>query len=164
MLTASTPASKPVGYLAKYVSKCDGQTFPRGIRLYGVGGLDDTALQFSRWWCAPLYVRASISPDDMPRRCLGGFYSPVSGEFVPSPYRVVIVRDPAFPIRRVFVELVDDSLTADEASAQNRARIERSKTFAREAGYFWTEFEGEILPLIQPLLDGSPRVASPDPF
>jgi len=82
--TRTERARCAVGYLAKYVSKgCPSELLPGGARLYGVGGLGVSRLQW-RWWMLPRYVRDVASPADDFRRICGGFVSRVSGEMIRS--------------------------------------------------------------------------------
>lgn len=60
-MTNTQPALAGVGYLMKYLSKLGELTkFPRGLRLYGIGGLDQAARNVRSWlnlpgWCKPLF-------------------------------------------------------------------------------------------------------------
>lgn len=68
-------AIKPVGYLMKYVSKVDSKnagSFPRGARLYGVGGLDKGGRDCKRWVLWPSYVRQNAAAGDPWRPAEGG--------------------------------------------------------------------------------------------
>ena len=54
-------ARNPIGYLVKYISKCDSaHEFPRGARIYGGGGFKGTAKQIRRWLAQPGYVRSFV--------------------------------------------------------------------------------------------------------
>jgi len=136
-MTKTEVAYKPVGYLAKYVSKCDEQDFPKGIRLFGIGGLDHAARDFRRWWCAPLYVRGQAGPGDRPMRDSGGYLSRVTGEFLITPYEIKLKRGPLGE-RQVWVAMVGDPSEV-EIAAMNDAWTEASRTFAREARFTWLE-------------------------
>lgn len=59
---------RPIGYMAKYVSKGESGTvyldenfqpreFPKGCRIHGRSGLDVAQRRVVAWWCAPRYVR-----------------------------------------------------------------------------------------------------------
>lgn len=79
-------------YIAKYVSKGGGESsaYPKGARIHGAGGFSASAAVERRWWCCPSWVREVMPIDLEPRRAVGGgFLSRISGEFLPSPYRVV---------------------------------------------------------------------------
>lgn len=103
------------GYLAKYLSKMgDGiHRFRKGQRTHGSGGLDVAASRERRWWMAPKYVRdlwpswqSNVSPAKG-----GGWVARITGEWVPSPWRLVsfgamgvVVRWIAGPAIGVFSE------------------------------------------------------------
>jgi hypothetical protein len=78
-------ARRPVGYLAKYVSKADGETaFPRGLRLHGRGGLELADRLKVSWWLLPRYQRdRSIPADRCVRASGGGWVSRDTGQFWP---------------------------------------------------------------------------------
>ena len=84
-------ARNPVGYLAKYASKGDGgHAFPKGARLCGSGGLSLRARLERAWWMAPQWVKDRFSVEDRPVRAPGGgWMSRVTGEHLPSPWRLV---------------------------------------------------------------------------
>jgi hypothetical protein len=57
-----------VGYLMKYVSKLDGQAeFPHGLRLYGVGGLDQQARAVRAWYNLPEWAKREHGVGDLQR-------------------------------------------------------------------------------------------------
>jgi len=61
-MTKTEWARKPVGYVAKYASKGhneSGANFPKGCRIYGVGGLEGDQKDEVRWWNFPKWVRLS---------------------------------------------------------------------------------------------------------
>lgn len=91
-LTRIEWARNAVGYIAKYASKgCDVQSLPSGARICGAGGLTDDARNERAWWLSPGWVRESWTSADRPRRApagVGGWLSTVSGEWLPSPWRV----------------------------------------------------------------------------
>lgn len=83
-------AKKAVGYITKYASKGDdlpaGAKFPRGCRLYGVGGLladDRVVLRFYR---APKFVREHFGEGADIRKVRGGYIDVVSCSFLKSPW------------------------------------------------------------------------------
>ena len=86
-------ARNAVGYIAKYSSKGgDSERFPKGARIHGAGGLNADSARCRRWWSFPRWVRARFSVADDGRRVVGGgFGSRVSGELVPSPYKVLML-------------------------------------------------------------------------
>lgn len=67
-------ARNAVGYLVKYASKgtAEGQSIPRGARLFGVGGLDAARRLRRAWKMLPRYMRQECSPEDRVRRARGG--------------------------------------------------------------------------------------------
>ncbi len=135
-MTKTEIARKPVGYLAKYISKGDEQEFPKGIRLFGIGGLDHAVRDFRRWWCAPLYVRGQIAPQDRPMRCTGGFLARATGEFAITPYTVHLKRNELSHAYEVWVSIAGDPTDA-QVKQQNAAYVAQSRRFAKDAGYFW---------------------------
>ncbi len=64
-------ARSGVGYLMKYVSKLDGvgavTSFPDGLRLYGVGGLDHQARAVRTWYNLPEWAKRNHGVGDLAR-------------------------------------------------------------------------------------------------
>lgn len=92
--TESKPARKGVGYLMKYCSKGskdDLVSYPRGCRVFAVGGLTDSTRRRVRWWRAPNWFRkllpdsASFITHDL-RKIKAGYCDRVSGFEAKSPY------------------------------------------------------------------------------
>lgn len=94
-------AQKPVGYLAKYASKLAHSAqeelqrvyrgLPKGSRLHGCGGLSDASAAERRWWLSPTWVRKAWAPALDPRPAPGGGWaSRVTGQWLSSPYRVIV--------------------------------------------------------------------------
>lgn len=83
-------ARNAVGYIAKYASKgLDTLKFPKGLRLYGSGGLQKESQRERRWWLLPVWLRESFEPiDDVIRAIGGGFVARRTGEWLPSPFVV----------------------------------------------------------------------------
>lgn len=82
-------ARKAAGYLAKYTSK--GQDvgdppFPKGIRISGVGGLDQEGKRELRWWRAPSEAREFFGVGVDIRRVNGGRVCKDTGLFWESPW------------------------------------------------------------------------------
>jgi hypothetical protein len=51
-------SAQPSRYLAKYASKgTEGESLPKGVRVSGCGGLDESSKRELRWWLLPRYVR-----------------------------------------------------------------------------------------------------------
>lgn len=88
--TNTKKADKPVGYLMKYASKPDSKSiggFPRGSRIYGIGGLDAPGAAFKRWVLWPAYVQGNASVADRFRPTEGGGYrNDETGEFLASEF------------------------------------------------------------------------------
>jgi hypothetical protein len=100
--TQIASARNPVGYLVKYSSKGNGDAkFPKAARIYGSGGLSLKSRNERTWWLSPAWVRKHFPlPSMRLRRVFGGGWLCLdTGEWVPSPYRVVFDRG------RVFVYL-----------------------------------------------------------
>lgn len=100
-LTRTERAKFAPGYLAKYVSKgatctvdADGNevahTFPKGARLYGVGGLKDIARVEWRWWMMPRWMREAIGWLGQAKRMKGGYVCKQTGEIFATPYEVIL--------------------------------------------------------------------------
>lgn len=82
---------RPVAYLAKYLSKEDTNAFPKGCRIMGCGGLNESSRSERTWWLMPTWVKDIATIDDKPRRATGGgIVLKSSGEIVPSPWTVKI--------------------------------------------------------------------------
>lgn len=96
-------ARKPVAYLAKYASKTHskGGSMPRGIRLFGIGGLELEDRRERSWWMLPQYIRNIDGvPNDEEqaelvqtartigntKRAKGGGWLTPYGEWFPSKY------------------------------------------------------------------------------
>ena len=91
-------AKNPVGYLAKYASKGDRyDSFPKGLRMHGSGGLSLAYKIEKRWWVTPSWVR-NWQPEivDIKRATGGGYFRVDTGEWRPSPWRVLFVDGKVF--------------------------------------------------------------------
>jgi len=65
-------AKAGVGYLMKYLSKLGELTkFPKGLRLYGIGGLNKTGRAVRSWLNLPEWVKASHGVGDVVRKKCG---------------------------------------------------------------------------------------------
>lgn len=83
-------ARNALGYIAKYASKGTDGTFPKGARLTTSGGLSKRARFERAWWLAPGWVREVLTPVDEPVRAPGGgWVARRTGEWLPSPWRLV---------------------------------------------------------------------------
>jgi len=97
-LTRTEWARNAVGYMAKYASKGTDDILPKGVRLYGVGGLSERSRVFRAWWNLPVSIRRWGFPYDFWRRAVGGgWVCRSTGEWRPSQWSVRIV------LGRVFV-------------------------------------------------------------
>ena len=101
-MTNTERAKSGVGYLMKYLSKLGELTvFPDGLRLYGVGGLDDLARQVRSWynlpeWVKNLYGVGSVKRSDGYLVVLetGEILSPMfRREFVPGGVQLYVLGD-----------------------------------------------------------------------
>jgi len=81
-------ARKPVAYLMKYLSKdtskCFG-SFPRGARIYGVGGLNDLRC-VRRWLNYPRFIKCRSDVNERWQRFAGGGWIDADGVHYPSEY------------------------------------------------------------------------------
>lgn len=94
-----------MGYMSKYMSKTTASAamkFPKGARLFGVGGLDQEQRREVRYRLAPFWVRDALGTYADIRRTVGGWCDKFTGEFLRSPWKVFIdkygftwaIRDP----------------------------------------------------------------------
>lgn len=89
------PSHNPAGYLAKYASKT-GRTvadhdvsFPRGLRIYGCGGLDEAQRQIKQFINRPAWLAAGTRPEDRLKRVQGGgWIDRDTLDFWPSPWKL----------------------------------------------------------------------------
>lgn len=80
---------RPVAYLAKYLSKDDHGMFPKGCRIMGCGGLNESSRNERCWYLMPTWVKEIATIDDKPLRAKGGgIVLKSTGEIVPSPWTV----------------------------------------------------------------------------
>lgn len=99
-LTRTEVARDAVGYIAKYASKGADDNIPKGVRLYGVGGLSANHRQIRAWWNLPTYVRHWGFPVDRWRRAPGGGWCRrTTGELRPSQWSVEFVLGRVFASR-----------------------------------------------------------------
>lgn len=86
-------AQNPIGYLMKYASKAtaaEASKYPRGCRMFGVGGLDKSGREEVRYWRAPTWVRDAMPGTADIRKTVGGYVDAYTGEFLRSPWRVCV--------------------------------------------------------------------------
>ncbi|MGJ7531414.1 rolling circle replication-associated protein [Variovorax sp. GB1P17] len=80
----------PVAYLMSYAKKANSKNvggFPRGSRLYAVGGLDAPGAAIKRWVLWPAYVQGNAAITDRFRPAEGGGYiNAETGQFLESEF------------------------------------------------------------------------------
>lgn len=83
-------STAPVAYLMKYASKIESKNvgrFPRGSRIHGAGGLDESGRCIRRWVLWPAYVQGNASVSDRFRPAPGGgFANAETGELLRAEY------------------------------------------------------------------------------
>lgn len=87
-LTNVVKAFAPVRYVMKYASKFENSgSFPKGARIYGIGGMDSSGAGCRRWINWPSFVQGNSSSSDRSRRAVGGgWVIGRTGEVLPSEY------------------------------------------------------------------------------
>ena len=87
-MTNTQKALSGVGYLMKYLSKLGELTiFPKGLRLYGMGGLTTQGRSVRRWYNLPEWVKLSGGIGDVTK--VGNlFVHRETGEIIPPAYSV----------------------------------------------------------------------------
>lgn len=91
--TNTVTAQSPISYIAKYASKTtadQAHQYPKGARMHGVGGLGAEPRRHVRYWMAPMWVRDVLSGRADIRKVSGGYMDKFTGEFLPSPWRVLL--------------------------------------------------------------------------
>lgn len=87
-MTNTQPARSGVGYLMKYMSKLGELTkFPKGIRLYGIGGLDQDGKNVRTWLNLPEWVKCSYGVGEI-KRIKRGFCEKSTGLMLEPMFRV----------------------------------------------------------------------------
>lgn len=90
-MTNTQPAKAGVGYLMKYLSKLgEFSHFPKGLRLYGVGGLSDVARSIRTWLNLPEWAKCTYGVGDVVRKSCG-LVVRATGEILDSPYVVSLL-------------------------------------------------------------------------
>ncbi len=92
-MTNTQPAKAGVGYLMKYLSKL-GQfhRFPRGLRLYGMGGLSAMGREVRTWLNLPEWAKLEHGVGELKR--LGSRLAVRStGELLPTPWKMERIPD-----------------------------------------------------------------------
>jgi hypothetical protein len=101
-MTNTQKAKAGVGYLMKYLSKLGELTvFPEGLRLYGIGGLDESARAVRGWYNLPEWVKCTYGVGDVKRMGshlvdmqTGEVLPPMfSSQFIPGGIRLRCLRD-----------------------------------------------------------------------
>lgn len=87
-MSNTQPALSGVGYLMKYLSKLGELTrFPKGLRLYGIGGLDQVGKSVRSWLNLPEWVKRTNGVGDVVRKKSGLVVS-ATGEILQPAYEV----------------------------------------------------------------------------
>lgn len=92
-MTNIVNAASPIGYITKYASKAtegDVSRYPKGARICGHGGLTSENRRHMRYWQAPFWVRDALGGRADIRKVVGGYADRITGEFLRSPWRVVV--------------------------------------------------------------------------
>ena len=90
-MTNTQIAKAGVGYLMKYLSKLgEFSHFPKGLRLYGIGGLNATARTVRSWLNLPEWAKRSYGVGDLVRKS-NQLVVRTTGEILSSPYLVSLV-------------------------------------------------------------------------
>ena len=105
-------AIKPIGYLLKYATKGDEGAFPRGLRLFGYGGLTAGGRSVRYWLCLPGWVHHRARSFQRITRLPGGLWLvEQTGEVWRSPWEFVRFDSDAQMVE--FRRRVDKPLPAD---------------------------------------------------
>lgn len=85
-------AKHAVGYLMSYLTKGSKESelgeYPKGARVYGVGGLAEADRRVRRWLNRPAFLQARFDINAPLRRAVGGgWINDDTGEFFPSEFR-----------------------------------------------------------------------------
>lgn len=90
-MSNTQPAKAGVGYLMKYLSKLgEFHRFPKGLRLYGIGGLTEDGRSVRAWLNLPEWAKLEAGVGELCRRG-GRLIVKATGEMVPSPYAVEMI-------------------------------------------------------------------------
>lgn len=107
-------AQSPIGYITKYASKttpAQARGYPKGARMCGHGGLTTEGRRHLRYWHAPFWVRDALGGRADIRKTVGGYFDRLTGEFLPSPWRVEICAN-----GQVFAYRIDQQQTVELAA------------------------------------------------
>jgi hypothetical protein len=90
-MTNTQAAKAGIGYLMKYLSKLgEFSRFPKGLRLYGIGGLSAAARAIRTWLNLPEWAKRSFGVGDLVRQS-SRLMVHATGEILDSPYRVLLL-------------------------------------------------------------------------
>lgn len=90
-MTNTEIAKSGVGYLMKYLSKLGELTrFPKGLRLYGIGGLNDTGRAVRSWYNLPEWAKRSYGVGELVRK-VGSLVVRATGEILPPAFAVSLM-------------------------------------------------------------------------
>ena len=104
-MTNTQRAKAGIGYLMKYLSKLgEFSRFPKGLRLYGIGGLNAAARGIRTWLNLPEWAKRSHGVGDLIRQS-GRLVVQATGKVLSSPYLVSLV--PGALIVRVIAQIPD---------------------------------------------------------
>lgn len=110
-------ARKAVGYVVKYASKACASTapFPKGLRLYGIGGTIELERVELRYWRAPKFAREFLGRFADIRKVKGGYECKLTSVFCPSPWEFSGMLDgrPFFVYNDGIVEKEVDDVACD---------------------------------------------------
>jgi len=88
-MTNTQVSRSGVGYLMKYVSKFSPfHAFPKWMRLYGIGGLNEQARAIRSWRNLPTWARDQFGVGELTRRACG-LVVRATGEILESPWAVL---------------------------------------------------------------------------
>lgn len=90
-MTQRAPALSGVGYLMKYLTKLGEFTiFPKGLRLYGIGGLNAVGRSVRQWFNLPQWAKNVFGVGEL-KRSAGRLVVQATGEILEAAYAVRIV-------------------------------------------------------------------------
>ena len=151
-LTRTELARRAVGYVAKYASKDHSKDagYPKGMRIYGIGGLGAKGRREVRWWNCPQWAREYFGKEaDLHRAVGGGFVDRNTGEVKQSDWGFggaywTWVQVPGAGMRRVpVVKLVKrDGVTHPGHAAEWAATVDLHEGLTRiESATAWRASE-----------------------
>lgn len=90
-MSNTQPAKAGVGYLMKYLSKLgEFHRFPKGLRLYGMGGLCKRGRAVRAWLNLPEWAKCEYGVGDLKRQA-GGLAVQSTGELLKTPWKVKLI-------------------------------------------------------------------------